>query len=102
MQINNKSIKADSNSIDDDGYSPSEKLDHIAGVFHEQIDDIVMQLNQNMMVDEDLLPFNLLRRVILMTINVYGFEDVKYCNRYVSRRGSLLRRADNTITGVKA
>ncbi len=76
MQINNKSIKADSNSIDDDGYSPSEKLDHIAGVFHEQIDDIVMQLNQNMMVDEDLLPFNLLRRVILMTINVYGFEDV--------------------------
>ena len=56
--------------------TPEEKLDYVADLFHHQIDEIVEQLKAENMIDEDQLPFNLLRRVILMTVSVYGYEDV--------------------------
>lgn len=75
MHIENK-VKKAGNVVDNDCSSPEEKLNHIAEIFHEQIDDIVMQLKEDVMIDEDMLSLNLLRRVIFISINVYGYNEV--------------------------
>ncbi len=74
--MNNQVREISENLKGEDELSSEEKLDQLADVFHAEIDDIVIQLKKGMMIDEDLLPYNLLRRLIFMTINVYGFEDI--------------------------